>query len=309
MDKDTPNVLQKPAWPCTSCSRQSLTESDFKKKSENAWQKTCQFCLTSQRKSRAKGRAKRLQDKENQPPTPLAAAANPETLPPKGNIPVARQTGSEMDDGLPEEDVDEDAASKGFSSLTPIPLDSFINALDNMSSDETEIYALVNIATLKSESGAGPKALADRVAELVWNETKYRFVYVLPHFACLHVSLEVLLRSHKIRPMKRDSRVRFSYYCSQYKKRQQASRKSKKDGASQCDKLKMVTFDCKGWLYIYLDPLTDSDVAQITYKHCLDHIPYWCIDVPEEIRKLILDNLEVPFADAGDYLRPSDYVN
>lgn len=291
MGKDAPNSMQVPDWPCTSCTRQELTESDFKKKANNARQTTCQYCLASQRKSREKRRAQKLQDKENQPPAVTIQA-------PGTNIPAASGTG-EIDNGLPEEDIDEDAASEGFSGLTIIPLDSFINALDNLSSDEAEINALVDISSLKSGLGANSKALADKVAEIVWNETKYRFVYVLTRFGRIHILLDVShYRAHKIRSMKRDSRVRFSYYCSQYKKRQQAPKKGKKEGASQRDKLKMVTYDCKGWLYIYLDPLTD--VAQITYKHCLDHIPYWCIDVPEEIRKLILDNLEVPFADAGD---------
>jgi hypothetical protein len=65
------------------------------------------------------------------------------------DVPAASEIGG-INDGLPEEGLDGDAASKRSSGLTTMPLDRFTNALTNLSSDEIKINALINISPLKS---------------------------------------------------------------------------------------------------------------------------------------------------------------
>lgn len=50
----------------------------------------------------------------------------------------------------------------------------------------------------------------------------------------------------------------------------------------------MTAFDCKGWLYITLYEL--SAIASVTISHSEDHVHYWSISVPKEIKDFVNKN-------------------
>jgi len=48
----------------------------------------------------------------------------------------------------------------------------------------------------------------------------------------------------------------------------------------------MDTFQCGGWLHITV--MDGGDDVLVKLKHLDDHVPYWTIDVPEEIQSFVL---------------------
>ncbi|KAF9024172.1 hypothetical protein BDZ89DRAFT_1188004 [Hymenopellis radicata] len=56
----------------------------------------------------------------------------------------------------------------------------------------------------------------------------------------------------------------------------------------------MDSFDCDGWLYIWASE--DSDCVFVRIRHKVQHVHYCCIDVPDDVRKYVIDNpqLRVP---------------
>lgn len=50
----------------------------------------------------------------------------------------------------------------------------------------------------------------------------------------------------------------------------------------------MTTFECKGWLSIILHE--SSSIASVTVSHLEDHIHYWSISVPKEIKDFVNKN-------------------
>lgn len=84
------------------------------------------------------------------------------------------------------------------------------------------------------------------------------------------------------------------YHCSQVDKRQHKPKKGKRDGALLRDKEAMSSYQCMGWLHITL--MEDTDMAFVKLKHEDDHVPYWKIDVPEEVQEFVLDNLQLTTA-------------
>jgi len=53
----------------------------------------------------------------------------------------------------------------------------------------------------------------------------------------------------------------------------------------------METFDCSGWIHITISD--HSDVAFIKLQHHQDHIPYCPIDIPEDVKKYVNENLKL----------------
>ena len=49
----------------------------------------------------------------------------------------------------------------------------------------------------------------------------------------------------------------------------------------------MCSFECDGWLHITIDDWMMD--AAITIQHKDDHIPYFVIGLPEDVKKLISD--------------------
>ncbi|KAJ7583748.1 hypothetical protein C8J56DRAFT_1054275 [Mycena floridula] len=64
---------------------------------------------------------------------------------------------------------------------------------------------------------------------------------------------------------------------------QHKAKKAKHEGVKHRDKDAMESFACKGWLHITLSE--SSDIAFVKIRHDNDHVPYWCIDVPEDIQQ------------------------
>lgn len=61
----------------------------------------------------------------------------------------------------------------------------------------------------------------------------------------------------------------------------------------------MDTFRCEGWLMITQYP--ESDTAVIRLTHTKDHVPYWCIDVPAEVRELVTANGNLKTAEVSTH--------
>ncbi|KAG6808563.1 hypothetical protein H0H92_003721 [Tricholoma furcatifolium] len=87
---------------------------------------------------------------------------------------------------------------------------------------------------------------------------------------------------------KRTAGIRFMYHCTQIDARQHKSQKTQKPNAKRRDKHSMETFDCSGWLHIVI--FMGSLVAHIKVMHKEDHIPYWCIDVPDDVKDFVNAN-------------------
>jgi hypothetical protein len=59
----------------------------------------------------------------------------------------------------------------------------------------------------------------------------------------------------------------------------------------------MDIFDCSGWLHITIT--TGENVALVKLKHEDDHVPYWCIDVPADVKAFVLANPNLNPTQAG----------
>lgn len=53
----------------------------------------------------------------------------------------------------------------------------------------------------------------------------------------------------------------------------------------------MDTFECKGWLHITVTE--GCNVVTVKLKHEDDHVPYWKIDVPQDVQDFIRENLSM----------------
>jgi len=78
------------------------------------------------------------------------------------------------------------------------------------------------------------------------------------------------------------------YHCAQVDTCQHKSKKSEWEGVKSCDKDSMDVFDCSGWLHITIT--TGENVGLVKLKHEDDHVPYWCIDVPVDVKAFVLAN-------------------
>ncbi|KAF8956350.1 hypothetical protein BDZ97DRAFT_1671707 [Flammula alnicola] len=113
---------------------------------------------------------------------------------------------------------------------------------------------------------------ADRVAKAIWECLKYRFHY---HRTYKHQAPS----------------ARFYYHCAQAEKHQNKSKKGVREGAKPRDKGSMGTFPCKGWLKITV--YEGSPSVEIKLNHAEEHIPYWCINVPPNIREFVEKNRQL----------------
>lgn len=107
----------------------------------------------------------------------------------------------------------------------------------------------------------------------------------MPDIYCTNYTIK---RYHNFYPHKQKLSTRFSYHCAQSKLRQEKSKKGQREGAKPRDKESMDVFDCSGWLHIYLNE--NDTIAFVKLKHEDDHVAYWCIDVPKEVRSYVLKN-------------------
>ncbi|KAF8868049.1 hypothetical protein CPB85DRAFT_1164946, partial [Mucidula mucida] len=75
------------------------------------------------------------------------------------------------------------------------------------------------------------------------------------------------------------------YNCAQMSRRQHKSAKTHGPGIKHRGKGQMDSFDCDGWLTIWACPDTPSVFLRI--RHQVQHTPYCCIDVPDDVKEYI----------------------
>lgn len=92
--------------------------------------------------------------------------------------------------------------------------------------------------------------------------------------------------------------TRFMFHCAQLSARQKKPQKSE-DLSKHRDKEAMLSFDCEGWLHITV--WDGSDIVRIRLGHCLQHVPYWSIDVPDDIRQYVEQNFELRPTEVCDH--------
>ncbi|KAJ7018416.1 hypothetical protein C8F04DRAFT_873834, partial [Mycena alexandri] len=77
------------------------------------------------------------------------------------------------------------------------------------------------------------------------------------------------------------------YHCAQLESRRHESKKNP-DAAKQRDKGQMDMFECGGWVTIWAAPEESDCFIRIRHSDC--HQKYVCIDLPEDIKKFIVEN-------------------
>ncbi|THH03045.1 hypothetical protein EW146_g10517, partial [Bondarzewia mesenterica] len=140
-------------------------------------------------------------------------------------------------------------------------------------SEQTDIFNLearVDVSSLEELIG---REKADKIAELMWKNMSYRFLY---HSTYTHKRLA--------------GSARFSYHCAQSSERQHNSKKID-DKSKHRDKISMQSFDCARWLHIRLSDSTSEAFIKLSHEEA--HLPYCVIDVPPEAQKFMYDNPEL----------------
>lgn len=80
-------------------------------------------------------------------------------------------------------------------------------------------------------------------------------------------------------------RKRFNYNCAQNETRQHKLKKHQREDVPKRDKAQMDSFACHGWCYVTVRD--DSDVVLVKLKHEEYHVPYWKVDIPDDIQEYI----------------------
>jgi hypothetical protein len=81
------------------------------------------------------------------------------------------------------------------------------------------------------------------------------------------------------------------YRCAQNSSRQLKPTKISNPAVKNRDKEQMDTFQCHGWLFITI--MDGGADAFIKFRHNEDHIPYWNIDVPQDVKDYVLKNIDL----------------
>jgi hypothetical protein len=182
---------------------------------------------------------------------------------------IASETSGGLYDSSLDDEEDDDEQEK-FTPLSELSIDAFLDTISDTGGDISSLLACVDLSSLKSE---GPREKADFLAKSVWDRIKYRFVY------------------HSVYHSKQFPTARYMYHCSQVHERQHKPKKGRHEGAKPRDKDAMDTFDCHGWLFITV--IEGNDVVNVKFQHKDDHVPYWNIDVPQDVQDLIRNNLNM----------------
>jgi hypothetical protein len=92
------------------------------------------------------------------------------------------------------------------------------------------------------------------------------------------------------------------YHCAQNGTRQLNPTKAEDGEKKQRDRRQMITFDCKGWLFITVD--TTSNFAFVKLQHELDHVPYHQKEVPAKVKEYVVVNprLTVPQVNSSKFV-------
>ncbi|KIK50418.1 hypothetical protein GYMLUDRAFT_253020 [Collybiopsis luxurians FD-317 M1] len=187
--------------------------------------------------------------------------------------PTQEQQGSISEGDLSPEEPDD------TSGLDEIPLELFLDQISRIHDLKT-ISALINVTDLKRKYSGDSKSVPDALSKLIWEEGLYRFIY------------------HSKRDHKNTPTACFIYNCAQMMQRQHKLKKSSRKDLSedhQRDKLSMYTHDCKGWLNITVvdGDGPEAEVAFVSLKLIEDHEPYCNLEVPEDVKKFVLENAHI----------------
>ncbi|KAF8912407.1 hypothetical protein CPB85DRAFT_1561485 [Mucidula mucida] len=120
-----------------------------------------------------------------------------------------------------------------------------------------------------SFASADGKNQADALAKQISEATGYRFTY------------------HSRHDHKNTNVTRFSYNCAQLCTRQHAPKKHAPTGKHH-DKDRMDSFECHGWVTMWV--CAGSQILFVRFNHALNHVPYFCIDVPDDVRTYVKNN-------------------
>ncbi|KAJ7756443.1 hypothetical protein DFH07DRAFT_742593 [Mycena maculata] len=176
------------------------------------------------------------------------------------------QNNAEKENDTTEGSSDEDPNdASDFIGASAQSVDTFLSAL-SAAGDIKKFSALVDVSALEKEE---VKDTADVIAELVWERIGYRFHY------------------HSTHPFKNSSTARYEYHCAQISTRQHKSKKIV-DTEKQRDKGQMRTFNCQGWLTVWASPDNSEYFIRLRHQEC--HEKYVCIDLPDDVKKLIGKN-------------------
>ncbi|KAG6848015.1 hypothetical protein H0H93_004170 [Arthromyces matolae] len=173
---------------------------------------------------------------------------------------------------------DTDDSIDDLHDLSVLDLSDFQESIISASESEDVISLAARVRVSPPESEKEMRKTADEVAEGIWESMKYRFTYQSSY-------------SHKRFPA-----TRYMYNCAQSKSRQHKPKKGK--GLMERDKYQLDTFPCSGWLHITVT-LGDS-VALVKFKHEDDHVPYWKIDVPQNVQDFIKMNTKLTTSQMWD---------
>lgn len=97
----------------------------------------------------------------------------------------------------------------------------------------------------------------------------------------------MIYRYHLRHDHKNTDVTRFSYNCAQLCTRQHAPKKHAPTGKHH-DKDRMDSFECHGWVTMWV--CAGSQILFVRFNHALDHVPYFCIDVPDDVRAYVKNN-------------------
>ncbi|KAG6818800.1 hypothetical protein H0H93_001521 [Arthromyces matolae] len=196
----------------------------------------------------------------------------------------ARESGKEGDkeNQDPKLDMDwegtDDDDEKALSGLRVVELTEFLDTLScfAVSEEVTSLDAQINVSSLfrqavNENASSVRRNVSDACAKAVYEVLQYKFTY------------------HSKYDHKRWLSTRFMYHCAQTDTRQHVSRKSDKDGVKHRDKIMMDGFQCSGWLHITV--IDEEEIAFVRLKHLDKHVHYCCIDVPEEVREYLWDEI------------------
>ena len=123
-----------------------------------------------------------------------------------------------------------------------------MGAITDTGGNVSSLLACVNLSSL------GPREKADALANQVWEQIKYRFVY------------------HSVYYSRKFPNACYRYHCFQMHQCQHKPKKGRHEGAKLRDKDAMDTFDCLGWLFITVTE--GNDVVNVKFQHKDDHVPY-----------------------------------
>ncbi|KLO05591.1 hypothetical protein SCHPADRAFT_988086, partial [Schizopora paradoxa] len=206
---------------------------------------TCIECTSDKQANRREGKKAKAANKENE---------------------RAEDDGNDSDESSASNQSEADAYSEAdFNDLPLISVEDFFAILSSKKEEpKLRLAAKVDVGKLKEIPSLKDKAAS--LAELVWEEMQYRFVYHSQY----------------------TSTSRFRFYCAQNKERKRKSKKLENEEKHR-DRDRMEYFGCHGWLNIRF--CEGNDVAQIKIVHTEAHVHYCKIDVPEDVKKFLWNKI------------------